>query len=179
MKKCFLFLSGIVLLCGCLATSSQPKYAVFPVNHTLEPVSSTAAGLRLRMAEDLRAYDTPLFFQADNTVRLNHTLRYYAPLEVALARALEDITVFKAESSDKIKIEVRDYCLIEHDPTTLQTPSGATPSPLEVRVHLLVTRPGLPTTHHDVSHFLPAESTQQELHAAFARALYEAYKSAL
>lgn len=178
MKKCIVFFAFVALLCGCASTPLRPKYAVFPVNNTLEPVTSPAAGLRLRMAEDLRAYSAPLCFQTDHTVRLCREVQYYAPLEVALARALEDITVFKAECPDKIKIEVRDYCVVVHDPATLQTPPGAVPSPLEVRVNLLVTRPGQPAAHHGVSHFLPAACTPQDLHAAFAQALYEAYKSA-
>lgn len=163
------------LFCGCATSKPNPKYNVFP--NSLEPALRTCAtsGVRLRMAEDLRAYSAPLVFHVDNTVTVSRDLMYYAPLEVALARALEDITLFTAPKAEKLKVEVRDYCLIEHDPATLKTPEGGEFSPLEVRVALKITVPGKPSFYRESSTFLPADADVKTLHEAFAKALLSSY----
>ena len=90
-RRCSLFAALAALLLGC-ATTPTPKYAVgLPPS---EPISVPAARLDVRMAEDLRAYSNPLILRPDSTVALCRTLAYYAPPELALARALRDASRF-------------------------------------------------------------------------------------
>ncbi len=46
-----------------------------------------------RMADDLRAARTPLRFNNDGTVEPCRGIHYYAPLELAITRALQDATL--------------------------------------------------------------------------------------
>jgi hypothetical protein len=124
------------------------------------------------MAEDLRAYNVPLFFHADGSVTPYRALQYYAPLEVALKRALEEVTVFSGKRPEKEKIVVRDYCIVEHpNPSIEGRPAG-----WEVRVTLQVTDVDPSPKHRTASVYLTDPTpTPQQIRDAFATALYDAY----
>lgn len=96
-------LLALVILLGC-ATTPTPKYAVgLPAT---EPIAVPAARLELRMSEDLRAYANPLILHSDGTVTPCRALSYYAPVELALARALRDVSCF--DGADTLRLTVRD-----------------------------------------------------------------------
>ncbi len=163
-----LFAVGLMTLCGCVSTPMPQKYTVFAVETQAEkPFTSEAAGLRLKMAEDLRAYNAPLLFRADGTVAQNRQIQYYAPLEIVLERALEDITTFKATTKERMSIEVRNYCIIEKEAN------------LEVCVSLKVKVPGRESNTFTATRCVPNKSDATTLRTAFAEALKSAYASAL
>ena len=175
MKSIILALGVIALLCGCVSTPPAKRYTVFTPDAILSlggPLYSDASGVRVRMAEDLRAYNVPLFFHADGSVTPYRALQYYAPLEVALKRALEEVTVFSGKRPEKEKIVVRDYCIVEHpNPSIEGRPAG-----WEVRVTLQVTSVAHPMPmHRSASIHLEADATPQEIRAAFAQALLDVY----
>ncbi len=104
MSRLLPFLALAALLLGC-ATAPTPKYAVgLP---SAEPLAVPAAGLDLRMAEDLRAYSNPLILLPDGTVAPCRALAYYAPPELALARALRDASRFVGKGS--LRLTVLDF----------------------------------------------------------------------
>lgn len=173
-KKVLLAISVMALLCGCATTPIVKRYTVFSAEMmtSKEPlVVSKASGLRLRMAEDLRAYNMPLCFHADGTVTPYRAMQYYAPLEVALKRALEDTTLFLGTSPEKTKIIVRDYCIVERP-----TPQDGHPAGFEVRVTLQVTDVDPSPKHRTASVYLTDPTpTPQQIRDAFATALHGAY----
>ncbi len=98
-----------VLLAGCSTTLPQ-KYTVADL--PAEPVAQLhVSAISVRMAKDLRAYDTPLYFKADGTVTPLRDLTYYAPLEVAIERALTDATMIFGTGAAPLKVTVEDFCL--------------------------------------------------------------------
>lgn len=104
MYRLFFLLAFSALFLGC-ATTPTPKYAVgLPAGDT---ITLPAARLELRMAEDLRAYANPLILHADGTVTPCRALAYYAPLELALARALRDTSRFSGEGT--CRLTIRDF----------------------------------------------------------------------
>lgn len=114
MPRLLPLLALAILLLGC-ATTPAPKYAVgLPAG---DSITLPAARLELRMAEDLRAYATPLILHADGTITPCRALAYYAPLELALARALRDATRFTGEGT--CRLTVRDFHADLRGPTPL------------------------------------------------------------
>ena len=165
-----LFVIGLFTLCGCTSTPAPQKYTVFTMNTTAEkPFTSEAAGLRLKMAEDLRAYNSPLLFRANGTVVQNKQVQYYAPLEIVLERALEDVTTFKATTKERIHVEVRNYCIIEKEDNNT----------LEIYVCLKVAVPGRASAMFKATRSLPKQSDADFIRDAFAEALKSAYGDAL
>ncbi len=107
--KSILLLLPLLILAGC-ATSLPPKYTV--TEHASVPLAEVDTSvLTVRMAKDLRAYATPLCFNADNTVVEVSDLTYYAPLEVAIERALNDVTQKTGTSTRPLRITVQDFCV--------------------------------------------------------------------
>ncbi len=153
---CSLFAIALVAA-GC-ATAPTPRYTI-GLNADTPKVTLPSARLEVRMAEDLRAYASPIVYHTDGTITVCNDLRYYAPLELALQRALEDQTAFAGKGI--IRIVVRDYCVdLRGDKpvvrVTLAAASGRTAT---------ATAP------------LSADWDSAQLRAAFAQALYEAYQS--
>lgn len=168
-------LSALLLLvvAGCSAPKPTARFTVFPVTTSpdVEKVALPYNGVRVRMAEDLRAYNVPLCFAADGTVVPYRALNYYAPLEVALERALEDASSFTKTRLGVLKLKVRDYCLVEQS-----TPQG---TQRFVRVTLRALYPDAthPTFEHSVAQSLSAEATPAEVRDALATALMSAYRA--
>lgn len=168
----------VSLLLGCSASKQAKRYTVFPTTHTItnqapeKPITSPYCGIRVRMANDLRAYNTPLFFHADGTVTPYHSVTYYAPLEVALERALADTTHFTASTQGKLKLEVRDYCVIEQPTTEADSRTWV------IRVTLRHYQAGLPKeVTHSVT--LPFNADAGTVRNAFATALQTCYQQIL
>lgn len=154
MPRLLPLLALAALVLGC-ATTPAPKYAVgLPAG---DPIPLPAARLEVRMAEDLRAYANPLILHADGTVTPCRALAYYAPLELALARALRDATHFTGKNT--CRLTVRDFHADLRGPTplarvTLANAQGRTVS---------LTEP------------LPKEWAAPQLRDALARLLRQAY----
>ncbi len=151
---------AVMAVCGCASTPAAKKYTVgLPET---APLAVPAAVLDVRMAEDLRAYRNPLVFAADGTVAPCRGLVYYAPLELALARALQDVSAFARESGT-LRITVRDFhadCRGAEPVArvTLEATNGNTAS---------ATAP------------LPADWTPEQLREALAGLLLKAYTALL
>ncbi len=106
--KALYFLPLMALMVGC-ATTLPPRYTV--ANEAQTKLTRDAASLSVRMAADLRTYHQPLIFNADGTVNVYRDISYYAPLEIAIERALHDATVFNATAHAPLRITVRDFCI--------------------------------------------------------------------
>lgn len=173
MKTIFPLMCALgLLMTGCAGKPLPKRYSVFSAGSSAasaESVTSPYSGLKVRMAEDLRAHAVPLRFHANGEVSAYRALTYYAPLEVALTRALEDCTAFQRTRPEVLAIEVRDYCLVEH-------PDGAT-SALEVRVTLQARPVGAPEPPRRCtrSRTLPTDASPSIVRQAFAETLLEAY----
>lgn len=166
MKPLLLLLPLAALaLTACTSTPPAPRYTIFPTTEAVPQVTMPGASLRLRMAEDLRAYNAPLHFHADGTVTTFRALRYYAPLELALERALADLTTFQSTANGTLNVEVRDYCLVD-------TADG-----MEARVTLVLMPSGQTPIRRSAVQPLPATATTAEVREAFAAALREAYRN--
>lgn len=148
-------LLALALLLGC-ATTPAPKYAVGLPEGTA--VALPAARLELRMAEDLRAYANPLILHADGTVTPCRALAYYAPLELALARALRDATHFTGEGT--CRLTVQDFHADLRGPTPLARVTLA-----DAKTAISLTEP------------LPEGWTAPQLRDTLARLLRQAYAS--
>ncbi len=155
MKKTLLALP-LLLLFGC-ATTIPPKYTVLdPIDQPLRTLD--ASSLTLRMRQDLRAYSTPLCFNADGTVTPINDLTYYAPLEVALEYALADVTTFAANPTPPLRITVKAYCVDNRTNTPIATVTLATKDKTLTR-----TAP------------LPVDYTIPQLRTTLAKLLLDAY----
>lgn len=106
-----LILLSLLLCLGCASTSPKPKYTVFtPECHKSLPGDYTA--LSVRMADDIRSAPNPLCFHADGRVTLCRELAYYAPIEVAITRALQDTFSMRKEGMTAhrpLRIVVRTF----------------------------------------------------------------------
>lgn len=112
MKKAtFLLLLPLLICLGCASTPPKPKYTVFtPTSHKALPGDYTA--LSVRMADDIRSAPNPLCFHADGRVTLCRELTYYAPIEVAITRALQDTFSIRKEgmtTGKPLRIVVRTF----------------------------------------------------------------------
>lgn len=95
-KKSLLFLLPLLFCLGCASTPPKPKYTVFtPAYH--KPLPGDYTALSVRMADDIRSAPNPLCFHADGRVTLCRELTYYAPIEVAITRALQDTFSLRKE----------------------------------------------------------------------------------
>ena len=143
-------------LAGC-AAAPKPKYTIGFEKEA--PIIVGASDISLRMAEDLRAYNNPLIFNADGTVVPCKTLNYYAPLEVLLASTLRQATTFTLQKGI-FPITVQAFHADLRGPTPI------------ARVTL-----ENPTTHATVTRTadLPEGWTAQDLRLALAKLLRETY----
>lgn len=90
MKKNTILLLLPFLFClGCVSTPPKPKYTVF-TPECCKQLPGNYTTLSVRMADDIRSAPNPLYFHADGRVTLCRELAYYAPIEVAITRALQD-----------------------------------------------------------------------------------------
>lgn len=150
---------------GC-AAAPTPKYTVLtaPEPRAL-PAGYTA--LSVRLADDIRSAPHPLCFHADGTVTLCRELTYYAPIEVALTRALQDTFTLRNDAQDSLRkplrLVVRTFGMDARD----GTPKAV--------VHL-----DLPAEQLDVrsEEPLPAAYTAHELRNALGNALLQSMESA-
>lgn len=180
MKGFLLVAVLMAFMVGCSASRTQKtvRYTVFTPQqqHTLAaqpPKLLPVAGVRVRMTKELRAYNTPLRFNADGTVTPYRALTYYAPLELVLERALEDITRFQASEHRQLGIEVRDYCIVE----SASSAESLQPPAAEVRVTLVFHLPSkAPVTHAAVLP-LPENYTPAIARETFAEALLRAWQA--
>ncbi len=106
--KLFYLLPLVTLMVGC-ATTLPPRYTVAEMPDVRVKRNNTA--VTVRMASDLRAYNQPLIFNADGTVRPCVDFTYYAPLEVAIERALVDASDFNLTASTPLRVTVSDFCV--------------------------------------------------------------------
>lgn len=149
---------------GCAAVPT-PKYTVLtaPEPRAL-PAGYTA--LTVRLADDIRSAPNPLCFHADGTVTLCRELTYYAPVEVAITRALQDAFVRRKESlpaRKPLRLTVRTFGVDARD---------ATPK--------AVVRLDFPAEQLDVrsEEPLPAAYTARELRDALGKALLRSMERA-
>lgn len=91
----------LAFLIGC-ATAPTPKYSVLtPEEHCSLPADYTT--LSVRLADDIRSAPNPLYFHADGRVTLCRELTYYAPMEIAINRALNDTFSIRKEGMKQKK----------------------------------------------------------------------------
>lgn len=152
-----LWLFPLIALVGCSSTAT-PKYTVGL--EKMQPMEMRCGGLTVRMASDLRSYSHPLRFKADGTVEQIRSLTYYAPLEVALERALRDVSTFNSKSTQVKQIIIETFAVVEKE-------EGAV-----VRVRLRAYPRNLPA---QVEKHVPDQADAATLRAAFADALYTAF----
>ena len=148
---------------GCAATKTK-RYTVFTPEMTASTQTQKSlpfSKLRVRMAKDLRAYNTPLRFKADGTVEPYRSLTYYAPLELALERALQDITHLEKQDPRALVVEVRRYCVMEREHAAV----------VAVCLHLQVA--GQPEQTLDFLEPIALNASPEVIRQAFARALQQ------
>ena len=154
---------ALSFMMGCAATKAK-RYTVFTPEMTASTQTQKSlpfSKLRVRMAKDLRAYNTPLRFKADGTVVPYRGLTYYAPLELALERALQDMTSLDKTNPRALSVEVRRYCVID----------GATAA--AVAVCLQVQVPGQPEQTLELMEPIALDASPDAVRAAFARVLQQ------
>jgi hypothetical protein len=158
-----LFLLSVRLLSGCFSTPKPKRYTVFTpeVTASQTPKHLPFSKLRVRMAKDLRAYNTPLRFKADGTVEPYRGLTYYAPLELALERALQDMTSLDKTNPRALSVEVRRYCVID----------GATAAAVAVCLQVQVS--GQPEQTLELMEPIALDASPDAVRHAFARVLQQ------
>lgn len=166
MKKVTLLFFLPFLLClGCASTPPKPKYTVFTPEHH-KPLPADYTALSVRLADDIRSAPNPLCFHADGRVTLCRELTYYAPIEVAITRALQDTFSMRKEgmtAHKPLRVVVRTF--------GVDARSGA---PKAV-VHI-----DLPAEQLDmrIEEPLPGNYTAQDLRDALGKALLQCIESA-
>lgn len=92
----FFLIPCLLMLCfataGCLSSGSGASTPRYTVADTAGEAKVAGARPEVRLQADIRAYNVPLRFNADGSVTPCAGIRYYAPLELAMTRALRDIT---------------------------------------------------------------------------------------
>lgn len=155
----FLPLLPLAFLIGC-ATAPTPKYSVLtPEERCTLPADYTAISVRL--ADDIRTAPNPLHFHADGRVTLCRELTYYAPLELAISRALNDTFSIRKEGTTQkkpLRILVNTFGVDE---------SSGTP---KACVHLEIPAKGLEARAEQP---LPEAYTAQDLRNALGEALLQ------
>lgn len=147
-----------LLLAGCFASGApQRNYTVMDpdVSRAGDPVNAQLT-LRLRMAPDLRAAIAPTLYRADGSVSTVPGLRYYAPLELAIPRALRELPP-EALPENTLDLTILDFCV------DCRTPDGA---PLARVTLQRGARPPVSATEP-----LPEGATPAQTRAALARCL--------
>lgn len=106
-----LLLLPLLFALGCASAPPKPKYTVFTPDCRMQ-LPGDYTSLSVRLADDIRSAPHPLCFHADGTVTLCRELAYYAPIEVALTRALQDtFSLRKAETTPAktLRLVVRTF----------------------------------------------------------------------
>lgn len=149
----------LAFLIGC-ATAPTPKYSVLtPEEHCTLPDDYTR--ITVRLADDIRSAPNPLCFHADGRVTLCRELTYYAPLELAINRALNDTFSIQKDGTKR-----RKSLQIVVNTFGVDACSG-TP---KACVHLEIPEKGL---NARVEQPLPATYTAQDLRDALGEALLQ------
>lgn len=156
-----LFFLPLLFCLGCASTPPKPKYTVF-TPECCKQLPGDYTALSVRLADDIRSAPNPLCFHADGTVTLCRDLVYYAPVEVAITRALQDTFSMRkagAPAHKPLRITVRAFGVDERD----GTPKA-------------VVRLELPAEGLDIrtEKALPEASTAHQLRNALGEALLQA-----
>lgn len=160
-----LILLSLLLCLGCASTPPKAKYTIFtPEYH--KPLPTDYTTLSVRMADDIRSAPNPLCFHADGRVTLCRELTYYAPIEVAITRALQDTFSMRKEgmtAHKALRVVVRTFGV---DART-ETPKAI--------VHL-----DFPAEQLDirVEAPLPENYTAQDLRDTLGKALFQCIENA-
>lgn len=162
----------LIALTGCFSTSKTMRYSVLPPVKMGTPLSTffstPYSGITVRVAKDLRAYDTPLRFKANGAVEPYRALSYYAPLEIALDRALSDLTICEGRIPKRLTVVVKDYCIQEDDQGNAK-----------VQISLVTRLEKKDTVSIRIAEDLPKDYTPQQVRDAFARLLPDAWEDFL
>lgn len=161
MKRLALLLPLLVAVLGCFSSEAPlRRYTVMDLDpaRAADPIAAPRP-IRLRMAPDLRAAVAPTLYRADGSVSTVPGLRYYAPLELAIPRAVAELPR-ETLPKDLRDVTILDFCV------DCRTPDGAPLARVTLRhgdgAPISVTEP------------LPADATPGQTRAALARCLHAA-----
>ena len=116
MNRLFPTLLLPLLLVGCFSSSTPPQrhYTVLDPPASQHPVTPADLDISVRMAPDLRAADAPTLYRADGSVSTLRSLTYYAPLELAIPRALRErasLADLGLQPSQALELHIHDFCI--------------------------------------------------------------------
>ena len=154
MNRLFPTLLLPLLLVGCFSSSTPPQrhYTVLDPPASQHPVTPADLDISVRMAPDLRAADAPTLYRADGSVSTLRALTYYAPLELAIPRALRP--------GQTLSLHIHDFCVDQRTPDDIPV----------ARVTLSANGHALVTTAKP----LPANATPAQIRATLADCLLDA-----
>ena len=170
MNRLFPTLLLPLLLVGCFSSSTPPQrhYTVLDPPASQHPVTPTNLDISVRMAPDLRAADAPTLYRADGSVSTLRVLTYYAPLELAIPRALRErasLADFGLQPGQALVLHIHDFCV------DYRTSDGIPVAriTLSANGHTLIT----------TSQPLPANATPAQIRATLADCLLKAIRRSL
>ncbi|HIV09628.1 MAG TPA: hypothetical protein IAC79_05915 [Candidatus Spyradenecus faecavium] len=158
-------LPAALLLAGCFGGAApQRHYTV--LDPAAGVVAPAALDLDVRMAPDLRAASAPTLYRADGSVSTYPGLTYYAPLELAIPRALRELgpEALGLKPGDRLDLDVLDFCVDRRTPDGV--PVARVTLSADGRAPVTVAKP------------LPAGATPLQTRALLASALLEAIRDA-
>lgn len=158
-----------LLLVGCFSSGTPPqrRYTVLDPTAVQLPVTPADLDISVRMAPDLRAADAPTLYRADGSVSTLRALTYYAPLELAIPRALRELgpTPLSLQPGQALVLHIHDFCV------DYRTSDGIPVAriTLSANGHTLIT----------TSQPLPANATPAQIRATLADCLLKAIRRSL
>ncbi len=159
-----------LLLVGCFSSGTPPqrRYTVLDPTAAQLPVTPANLDISVRMAPDLRAADAPTLYRADGSVSTLRVLTYYAPLELAIPRALRErasLADFGLQPGQALVLHIHDFCV------DYRTSDGIPVAriTLSANGHTLIT----------TSQPLPANATPAQIRATLADCLLKAIRRSL
>ena len=159
-----------LLLAGCFSSGTPPlrHYTVLDPPASQHPVTPANLDISVRMAPDLRAADAPTLYRADGSVSTLRVLTYYAPLELAIPRALRErasLADFGLQPGQALVLHIHDFCV------DYRTSDGIPVAriTLSANGHTLIT----------TSQPLPANATPAQIRATLADCLLKAIRRSL
>lgn len=109
-----------LFLVGCFSSGAAPqrRYTILDPKIRQTPVNPADLDLTVRMAPDLRAADAPIFYRADGSVSTFRDLTYYAPLELAIPRALRELgpAPIGLQPGQDLSLYIHDFCIDQRTP---------------------------------------------------------------
>lgn len=177
-----LLLLSCALLTGCFSSRIAPPHYTLGFDEALaerQLLLPPARSVHVSLAEDLGTLHSPYVLHKDGRVTIYRALTYYAPIDVAIERAIKECATFTPPTNgySRLKLTLTRYCIDlrgDSPQVCVQFETNVTSQQASSTSHPLEKSADAQTLHTKAICALPLNYTAQDVRKAFARALIDA-----